>query len=116
MKRLAASVAALGAVASISGCAVSERDQFEYDGVDDETAQTLYLQDQLLLMKSGTLRGEEWTVWVLGTTERICESFDEGVTLKEMARFAKRELGVTDGRQFVGNAAGFACPQHLSRF
>lgn len=95
---------------------MSERDQFSYEDVGGEMAQTIYLQDQALLMKPGTLQGEEWQVWALGTTERICDSLAEGITFKELARFAKKDLGVTNGRQFVGNAAGFLCPQHLDRF
>jgi len=97
-----------------SSCTVSDRDRYSYDGVDDETAQALYLQDQAMLRDRRALKGQEWEVFVLGTTRRICKSLEQGVPFDDLVEFVSENVAVTNARQFVGNAAGYACPQALN--
>jgi hypothetical protein len=98
-----------------SSCGASDRDRYSYDGVDDKTALSLNLQNQELLRDSRALGGQEWDVFVRETTTRICESLDQGQTFDSMVNFASKNFAVTDARQFVGNAVGYLCPQHLDR-
>lgn len=76
-------------------------------------AQQLYLQDQTHLRRPRALSGDQWRVFVLETMQRICDNLRDGVPFDVMVRFVDKNLAVTDAQEFVGNAAGYLCPDYL---